>query len=316
MPTHTSFKSVENIGDSLLTDILQTSTYSFLQWALLGIGNFLNVTIPQSGAYGGQEHRLRLSENPNYTQGQVWCGFRKDWVWETDIDYAVQPIEVSGVFVNGDFYPQDTTGVYSHYVDFPNGQVVFDSPIPTGSLVTCEYSYRLYGVTTADCPWWRKLQADSFRVDSSHFLQFGSGDWSTNPETRVQLPSVVVQMVPRTSRIPSQIGSSSQIVSQDCLFHVIGETAFEVGQMHDILTAQEEKRFRGLDVNKMYESGAYPLDSEGMVVSGALMYPDLVGDEGYNWGQIRVSRSRGTDNINEPPIFYSTIRTTLEVDLP
>lgn len=137
-----SFKGVNNLGDSLLSDQLESNLFAWCTWSSLGIGAFANITLPASGAYGGTPSLLRLSEDPNYQSGQVWEGFRKDWVWETGVNYAYQPIRVSGVYVNGTFQPVTGTGTYAHTIDYPAGQVVFNNPISPSSNVQCEFSYR------------------------------------------------------------------------------------------------------------------------------------------------------------------------------
>src|SRR5579859_2905287 len=103
--TPTQLKGVTDIGRPLLTEMLESNISQFFQWGLLNVGNFFQVRIPTSGAYGGDFSRLRLGDDPNFPAGQVWEGVRKDWVWESGLNYAVQPIQISGVYVNGSYYP-------------------------------------------------------------------------------------------------------------------------------------------------------------------------------------------------------------------
>lgn len=319
MPTHTQLKGVTDIGSSLLSDQLEANIINFFQWGTLNIGGFFDVTIPTTGFYGGNQHRLRLVNDQGYSSGQVWEGFRKDWVWETDLEYSRQPINISGVFVNGNFQPGTGVGPYAHTIDYPNGRVVFQNAIPANSVVTCEYSYRLYNWTNADAPWWREFQEQSFRVDDAHFQQQGSGAWNVLSENRIQLPAVIVESVMRTDRKPKSIGSMAQVVSQDVLFHVVGERKRDVKRMHDIITNQQEKRIRGFDINLMYEADAYPLNDDGSRKDDALMYPDIVrdvDDGGFAWEQIRFTKMVSVQQPSKPPLFYTTVRGTFEVDLP
>ena len=48
----TSFAHVTNIGNTLLNSELESNLKSFLDWSLLGVGGWSNITIPTSGAYG------------------------------------------------------------------------------------------------------------------------------------------------------------------------------------------------------------------------------------------------------------------------
>ena len=321
MPTHTQFKGVENCGDSLLSDQLETNVMSFFQWGSLGIGAFYNVTIPSTGSFGGNQHQLRVRDNPYYTKGQLWEGFRSNWVWETGVEYDYQPIRVSGIFVNSTYYPISTTGTYAYHINYPLGQVLFDSAISPTSLVTCNYSYRHYNWSTSDVEWWRQLQQGSFRVDNPHYSQYGSGIYSLFSEQRIQMPHVIVEAQPSTSRYPKEIGSSAAVVNQDVVFHILSETRWDSKQLHDIITYQWEKRFIAFDKNLMYESGRFPLDEYGSPNSGAIMYTDLVKstiEGGCGWKQLRFSemRSNGLTSDNSAPVYYASVKAKVELDLP
>lgn len=321
MPDNTRLKGVSHVGDVLLSEQLEANLVSWFNWGFLGIGGFFNVTIPTSGAYGGNQHQLRPASDTNLEDGQVWQAFRRDWVWETGVEYAYQPIRVSGVYVDGIFYSTSTTGVYAHHVDYPNGRVVFDEAIDTESTVTCEYSYRYVHFTSADVPWWRQIQTESFRVDDSHFSQLGSGVWSLLSQNRVQLPAVVVETVPRTTRRPKELGGGGAIVRQDVLFHVISETPHERNHLHDIVTYQWGKRIILFDKNLFNDADAFPLDGNGTPVSGASMYPTWVaatGDGGYGWRQLRFE---DFSSLPQPqqitmPVYVASVRGVFEVDLP
>lgn len=320
MPTHTSFHNVSEIGRALLSEQLETNLTSWFNWCFLGIGGFFNVRVPTSGYFGGDMHRLRRVEDPYYQAGQVWQGFRHDWVWETGVEYPQQPIRVSGVYVNSAFYPSSTTGAYKHHVNYPLGRVVFDSPISPTSLVACEYSYRYVQFTTPNVPWWREIQQDSFRVDDSQFGQVGSGAWAMLAQNRIQLPAVVVEVQPNAKRKGLQLGGGD-IVSQDVVFHVIAETPWDRNQLHDTITFQWQKRIIAFEKNWMADSGCYPLDENGTPVSGAKMYPDLVkatGEGGFGWQQIRFKEFTGFPVPKEvtAPLYVCKVRGTFEIDMP
>lgn len=314
----TQFYNVTEVGKPLMSDQLEANLMMFLQWGALGIGAFTNVLIPTTSPGGGNPHKLRLADNPNYAKGQVWEGFRNDWVWENNIQYHHQPIAISGVYVNGNFYPTSTTGTYRHHIDYPNGNIVFDQPIPANSVVTAEYSFRNATFHTADAPWWRNLQFDSFRVDSSQFQQKGSGSWSTMSQSRIQLPAIIVDATPNTTRVGKEIGGYQAVVNQDVLIHVLAENRPDMKTWHDIITNQWQQRIEGFDKGKMAASGAFPLNANGSLVSGAKMYPDLIKRPelgGYWWRQIILQNmwSQGPFNVNLP-LWYTTIRVTCQVD--
>lgn len=320
MPTHTTLKGFDHVSDSLLSDTLESNLVSFFQWGLLGKGGFWNVTLPTSGAYGGEESRLRPVDDPHYDDGQVWEAFRQDWVWETGVEYSEQPIRVSGIYVNGGFHPLSETGVYAHQIDYRYGRVVFDSPIGTGSTVECEYSHRLFHFHQASAPWWRQLQSLSYRVDDATFLQMGSGAWNILATNRVQMPSVVVQVVPRSTRTGKDIGGSTMRVRQDALFHIVAETSYDAGKLHDIITYQQEKRIIAYDKDLVLEEERFGLDADGSPSGSGLMYPDLVKapeNGGYGWQQVRFMNFESVDQPSEnmPSLHTATVRGTFEVDI-
>lgn len=320
MPSHTSLKSVSNISDILLSKSLELNLSAHFQWGLLGIGGFFNINVPTSGAYGGDQSRLRLvTEDSNYTSGRVWEGFRSDWVWETGVEYPYQPIHVSGVWVNSVFYPTvSTTGAYAHHVEYPAGRVVFNSAIATNSTVQASYSFRYVHFTHGSVPWWRQVQTRSLRNDDAHFLTQGSGAWSLLSQNRIQLPAVIVDAAPncRTSAVGYELGSMVAIRSQDVMFHILAEEPDTAKNLHDLIISQNEKSIFLFDVNQVYASGALPLDSNGTPVSGVMkMYPDLVkenADGGFRSNTLRFARMASADSDNPVSIWRASVRATFE----
>lgn len=320
MPTHTELKGLDHVGQPLLSDALEANLVTWLNWGLLGKGGFFNVEAPASGAYGGSEHRLYPVSSPYHETGQLWQAFRGDWVWETGVPCDVQPIRVSGVSVDGTFHPVTGAGPYAHTVNYPLGQVVFESAISPSSVVSCNYSHRYAQVTPADVPWWRQLQADSFRVDSDQLALQGSGAWSALAGARVQLPAVVVEVTTDTARRPTMLGGGTT-VTQDVLFHVVAETPWDRRQLHDVLTYQTGKRLVLFEKGWVDQAGAFPLDENGSPVPSGKMYPDLVkatGEGGFGWRQLRYQRSSAVTQPlrNTWPYYCTTVRATFEVDMP
>ena len=321
---HTKLKGITHVGNSQFTTILENNLKAFVDWGLLGIGAWFDVTIPTSGAYGGSFHKLRLVDDPSYTAGQVWETPRKDIVWESGVSYqsatGVQPIQISGVFVGG-IAKENIYGTgdatYGHYVDYPLGRVVFDSAISTSSDVYMNYSYRWVQTYIADkAPWWQELQYRSFRVDGSHISQTGSGDWSIGGQHRVQLPAVVIEAVPRRYAEGFELGNANLRTFQDILFHIVAESKWQRNQLVDILSGQQDKAIYLFDTNKVAASGAYPLDYRGARVDDPLMYPDLVvsSPDGYRWRKCWIGKSTLSEVESfHPSLHEAIVRTTFEV---
>lgn len=305
-------KHVTQIGDTLFTSQIETNMKSYLDWSFLEIGGFHNVEIPDSGAYGGTFDRLRLVQDPSYTDGKVFESARKDWVWETGITYSTQPTDVSGVYVGDNFY---TTGdaTFGHHYNYPLGRVVFDSEIPITSVVQAEYPYRNVQTYVADqAPWWDEIQYDSHRVDDSTFHDAGSGNWQLLANSRVQLPAIVIEAVPRRSFKPYEMGTVGHYVYQDVLFHIVAESRWWRNKLIDIISFEKDRTIFLYDNNLISDVTGYPLDERGMRVSDPIMYPTFVDD--FRYKQARFFNMAVTEmSTSNPRLFRGTVRATFEI---
>jgi hypothetical protein len=309
----TTFLHVNNIGDTLLMSELETNIKTFFDWAFLGIGGWFDVNRPTSGIYGGEFHKLRAVEDPQYTDGQVWETVRKDWVWETGVEYSSEPIHISGVYLDDTLYATgDAT--YAHHYNYPLGRVVFDSAIPVTTDVQMNYSYRWLQTYVADeAPWWQELQYGSTRPDDLQFDISGSGEWGSNSPHRVQFPAIVLECVPRGTSRPFEIGNNSLILEQDMLFHALGETRHDRNQIVDILRSQTDRTMWLFDSDKVARSGIYPLDYQGSYTSGKEMYPGFIGED-YRWKRCRWTNAVIAEVQSlQPTLHEGTVRVTFEV---
>lgn len=305
-------KHVTQAGDTLLTSQLESNIKTYLDWGLLEIGGFFNVSDASSGIYGGSFNTLRRVDDPNYTAGQVWETARKDWVWETGTTYSSSPINISGVYVDGILYGTGHA-TYGHHYNYPLGRVVFDSAISTSATVRVNHSYRNVQVYIADqAPWWDELQYDSFRVDDSTFDSVGSGNWQILSNHRVQLPSVVIEAVPRRSFRPYEMGTVGNYVYQDVLFHILAESRWWRNQLVDIISLEKDRTIKLYDNNSIADITGYPLDFRGMRLTDPLMYPNMVDD--HFWKNARFFNVSVTemDAINSR-LFRGTVRATMEI---
>ena len=289
----------------------------FLDWAFLGIGGWSNVTMPTSGAFGGTFDTLRLVNDPSYSNGQVWEGARKDWVWETGSSYeGYDPIQISGVYVNG-VLKGTGDATYAHHYNYPLGRVVFDNPISTTDTVKVEYSYRNVQVYVADeAPWWDELQYNSLRVDDTYYSSTCSGSWGILANHRVQMPAIVLETVPRRRFKPYQLGDTSQFVQQDIVFHIVGENRWWRNQLVDILSYQIDSQVWLFKTDTLIESGAYPLDYRGMKVASPLNYNNVVNTPQYRYLLARMTDMSITEMESyDARLHEGTVRATLEVVL-
>lgn len=303
-PTYTVLKGISDISEYTLCDQLESNIIEFFNWSLLNIGAFFNSPL------SSPESRLRSVTHPLYTDGQAWEPFRSDIVWESGISYQIQPIAISGVYINGTFYSKNSVGTYAHHLDYTSGRLIFDSPLPTNSNVQLEYSHRYFHFTSADSPWFREVMFQSFRVDDSQFTQVGSGAWSVLSENRVQLPSVVVETVPRRTFQGYQLGGG-QIVKQDILFHIFTENPWDRKKLLDIISYQKDVTLRSFDKNLVARDDRFAFTETGALSNNALTYPQLI--ETYLWKNILFDNVTSQETISLPPLYQAVVRGTFEV---
>lgn len=312
------FYGVTEYSQPYLSDQLEMNCQYFFDWCFLQMGAYENITTPLSGIYGGDFSRLRPVRDPNYNNGEVWEGARRNWVWETGIDRNTQPIRVSGVFINGNFQPVTGVGPYAHSIDYWNGRVIFDSAISTNSVVTCEYTYRYVNTYPANMvdEFKKMLQTNSFRVDDVHFLEFGSGSWNPHSRQRLQLPAIIVESIPKVTRAGGvSHGSNQQWTDQEMVWHIFANNNYDVKQLHDILTYQNDTAFQLFDKQSVIDNGQLGLNFNGSPNTGALMYPDLKVAHGWKAATFHRVWSGGS-KFAEQPLIYCPINATIRVRVP
>ena len=318
MANHLNLKGFDNVFSSTLNNELQDNVVEFLDWALLEKGNYQNVTRGELSPDNRDYSQLRPVTSNVYPSGKAWESFRQNWVWQSGVSYNPAPIVgtnkaipgISGVYVNNTYYPSSTTGIYAHKVDYFNGRVLFNSPIPTGSKVQVEYSYKYINIIYANSlPWLREIQYRTQEVPAS-FLTPNKGEFELPAEMRVQLPAIAVEVVPRRTLRGYQLGGG-QFVETDILFHCLAEDEFTRNKLVDIISLQNDKTIYMFNSNSLANNNAFPLDYMGCPVSGALRYPDLVSSYYRNAIRFKNSSVQGMDMINTN--FYAGIvRLTAE----
>lgn len=311
-------KGINSVFDYTLNNDIQDGLVEYFDWALLEKGNYFNVTKGELSPNGQDYSRLRLSSNDQYDPGQVWEGFRKNWVWQSGISYAPVPLVgtnhakpgISGVYVDGDFKPSTSVGTYAHHVDYFDGRVVFDTAIPTGSVVQAEFSYKWINVVFANnVPWLREIQKDTSQPNST-FNDVGDGEWDVPPELRIQLPAIAVEVVPRRTFKGYQLGGG-QWVYTDVLFHCLADSDITRNALLDIISLQSDKNIHLFNSNDINTNSDFPLDYRGTPVSGALTYPNLV--ESYNGGLLRLTNSTVQEmTLFDGDVYGGIVRMTTE----
>jgi len=320
MATFQPLKGISGVFDSTLNNDIQDGLIEYFDWALLEKGNYFNVTANETSANGEDMSRLRLSSNDSYAAGQVWEGFRQNWVWQSGISVAGHdnPIVgtdhdapgISGVYIDNAYYPTSTVGDYAYHVDYFNGRVIFNNAIPTDSTVKAEHSYKYINVLYANnMPWYKELQTRTLQPTAG-FLDSDNGAWNIPPENRAQLPLIAIEIVPNRTFKGYQLGGG-QFVYTDVLFHCIAEDEVTRNKLVDIISLQNDKTIHVFNSNKINTNQEFPLDYKGVPIPSALRYPDLI--EKYNGGKLRLTKTTVQEMImHNTTVFGGVVRMTTE----
>lgn len=309
-----TFQGVDSISEDLLLNIVEANIKSYFDWGFLNLGAWFDAEIDEYNIYstGVQHSQLLPVVNEAYDDGQVWQGIRKDWVYETGcfIPSSGHPIIVSGLYVDGSFYSYPS-GDFT--INYPEGWVIFDSPIPISSTVKMNYSYRNVQVYRAsDAPWFSQLQYDSQNTSDIDIQRTSDGDWSIAGNHRIQLPAIVIDPISRSQSIPYEIGSRQLVISQDFGFYVLAETKNERNKILDILRLQQGLTITLYDTNEVSQNEKYPLGPDLDINPTGLMYPGLVTDYPYRQCYLRFINLLEIDTLT-PNFHQGLARATLEI---
>lgn len=318
--TYRPLKGFDNINDYGITNNIQDSLVEYFDWGLLEKGNYFNVHKGELAPNGEDISLLRTSASGSYVPGRVWEGFRSNWVWQSGLSPVGYPAPlvgldpmnpgVSGVYVNDVFYPRNTTGIYSHKIDHFGGRVIFNSPIPTGSKVQAEFSYKYVNVVYANSvPWLRELQQKS-RFPTDQFYEENSSNWPPSTASRLQLPAIAVEVVPTRRFKPYQLGGGRWVYT-DVIFHCIAENEQTRNTLLDVVSMQEGRHVYTFDGDRLDFEKKFPIDMDGCPVPSALLYPEIIFT--YNAGRFRMTNSvvEGMDMV-KGDLFGGIVRFTTE----
>jgi hypothetical protein len=305
----TTFHNVKSITNKDRISSLEDNIKSFLDWSFLHVGGFVNVSIPTSGQGGGSYHVLKSSQDPSL-KDRVWQAPRKDWVYETGIVYEnSSPIAFSGLYINNTFLPAPTgSGNYSYNVNYPLGQVVFDKPISSRSSIAASYSYRyIQTYKSGDSPWWKEVQKETYNPSN-----FNKQDYSIVSVHRVQLPSIIIELIPRTVQIPHQLGTVDNIIIQDVFLHIYTENVNQRNSIIDALLHQKDKTLKLYDPHKVIKNNRYMLNKFGNINLNGYNYPNLVENFYSYWCTIKDS-SIGELNSLSSSLHNGLVRWSIEI---
>ena len=304
----------KHIGADNLANMLECNLKMYYDWAMLCIGGWSDVPLSTINIASADLSSLRSVDDPNYFAGQVWEAPRKDFVWETNIDYVNVTGGVINPLVIGVPTVNSTPTSQSYTINYLDGKVIFDNPESVNDLVNLAYAYRYVQIYRADeASWWKELQFNSHRINDTQFHQLSSGTWSMFGQYRVQLPAVIIESVPRGTSKGYELGSSSKEASRDVLFHIYAENGSDRNNLMDIFNLQTERQIPLFNSNDVIDAGAWPLDWGGSLVN-SIGFPEFVSATGYQWRNCLMKDST-ISNVGKihPNLYNAVVRTTMSV---
>lgn len=291
----TSLPGIDRITDATFDEQISENLIAFFDWGLLGIGAFFNVKRPSVRS------KFHPVDTPNFVFGRVWETSKGNWVWENNIPYSLQPTQISGVYIDDVFVPKDT----GYYINYPDGQIIFDEPVASTSRVEMNFSYRRFNLYESDSDWFHQVVFDPLPE---------SGVRDILAKNRVYLPAVIIEVIPDTTFTPLQLGDNSVIENQSVLFHIISDNDEDRNKFIYILKRMYNKTIWFYNTNKVAQENKFPLTPEGSVSSNALTYPGLI--EEFAWKKCIFSNIRPQDITSQLPLYRAVVRATLQVYMP
>ena len=159
-------------------------------------------------------------------------------------------------------------------------------------------------------PWLREVQYRTYEPNSE-FLTPSKGSWDKPPESRLQLPAIAIEIVPKREMRGYQLGGG-QWVTTDVLFHCIAEDDITRNRLVDIVSLQSEKTIYMFDSNSVSSSGDFPLDYLGVANSGAMRYPDLIQNHFIRRLRFKSTSIQGMDMINSN-LYGGIVKVAAEI---
>lgn len=241
--------------------LMKNSWREFLDAELLRDGCY-DVITSGTQFYDGQDLSLLVPDTGEevlaeggYLPGQVWQSLFRNWVYQNPP--ALNPSVVlklwptafraSGVYIDGAFRLENDP-VYPHSIDYINGRIIFDSPLPLETVVHADYTYKT-------------VQILSLREFNDQ-LKFGilEQQYKTNPFTAGELvypsgttriaplPIIFVENMGRTYG-SYQLGDRSLVARDEltCEIWALDESTRD--NLIDLVSFQQRKSFPIINYN-------------------------------------------------------------------
>lgn len=190
-----------------------------------------------------------------YAAGQVWQSLFRNWVY--DNPPAVNPSVVlrlwptafraSGVYIDGAFRLENDS-VYPHSIDYINGRVIFDSPLPLETTVHADYTFKT--VQILDLRQFNNQLKEGVLEQQYKTNPFSAGQLVyPSGSTRISpLPIIFVENMGRTFS-NYQLGDRSLVAKDELVCEIWALDESTRDNLIDLVSYQQRKSFPIINYN-------------------------------------------------------------------
>jgi hypothetical protein len=244
-----------------LRHLSKLSLRFFLEQELLRDGNYDCIS---SGTqfYDGSDMSLLVPDTApevlaefGLSAGQVWQSAFRNWVYENPpalnpsviLNSWPSAFRASGVYIDGAFR-LESDPVYPHHIDYLNGRVIFDSPLPLETTVHGEFTYNTVKVMSLrEFNNQLKFAALESKFTSNPYsagqLIYPSGSVKVSP-----LPIIFIEDMGRTHGA-YQLGDRSVVANDEMLFEIWALDEGTRDNLIDLVAFQHRKSFPIINYN-------------------------------------------------------------------
>lgn len=306
------FRGINYFGQSTPRTNIRESIIAKLSQTMIDAGGYYNFS---TGTLGFDLHDfslLRPSYRPEFSNFRFWAGSSSNWVWETQnptYTGGAPPIQVSGIYISGVFYPEKNGGHYDHYIDYARGGVVFANPMPSGLQVQCQRSERASFIYSSVGPEYRK-------IFNAHLRNWqgsppGSGYDEISQEIKAFMPAIFVD-IKRSDGDPYELGSTVRLDRFAISFDVITEDTFHYDFLMDCCNSLQDQTIMAYDVNQANANSAYAFNLDGTLNANRKSFDER--SASYPWKALRfMGDATEVDAFIALPVIRGSVTVDLEV---
>lgn len=232
--------------------LLKSNLKLWLNDLFIRKGLYISISTGEVGIYSRDLSRMiALNDDTFPVDNSIYQSAFKNWVHEENVSSSesgvAAPVIASGVTVDGTFYLTATTsGTFAHLIDYPNGRVIFDTPLAGSPVVQGQFSYKTVTIDSASIfnnennP----IQIETALKDNPQ--QSGVESYPTS-DMRV-LPAIFIDILSRDS-FPYELGTRDAVASYDGVFHLWTRDEYIGDIIEDILSEEHRQVLLGIDFN-------------------------------------------------------------------